>query len=117
MVEGVYKRSARLAAGTRRTAPALKRLKWDKWFKRRSAKRVALVMRIKERHEPEALWGLFLGPVQREVQLRCMTAGEIEENRARTSGGTKALSFWAPEIHNQVKRGEALLDEEEGESE
>ena len=106
LVERVYKRTARVVARTKRTAPALKRLKWATWAKRRGATRAAMVMKVWSEERPEALWELFPPKVKRDMAIRRVRDGELEEVAARTSEGTKAFRVWAPEIYNRVARGE-----------
>ena len=53
MLAQVYNRSARVTARTARTAPALKKLGWPTWKKRRGLARQEMVMKIWKEGEPE----------------------------------------------------------------
>jgi hypothetical protein len=105
MAEQVYKRSARVTARTARTAPALKKLNWPSWKKRRGAARLALVMKIWTEGAPEALKALFPEAVKRQMAIRRVQNEELEEPRARTAEGTKAFRHWAPRVYNREKNG------------
>eukprot|EP00665_Eupelagonemidae_sp_cell47_P003368 gene3368-2078_t len=118
LVRRAYNRSARMAARTRRSNPALAELGWATWELRRKAVRAAMVTKIWTEKEPECLWELFPPEVKRDMSVKSMRLGELEETRelVKNSMGQKAFRVWAPRLYNEVVSGE-LADEIEEEAE
>ena len=104
MVERAYNRTARMAARTQRSRPALEQLKWPTWEEKRESALKKFVNGVYERKQPEALFERFPKPQQGAAETRAMKRGELEEPGTRTYIGEKSFSIWAARVLNESKR-------------
>eukprot|EP00660_Eupelagonema_oceanica_P019298 gene19298-biopygen29592 len=104
-LERAYKRTARMAVGTKRSAPAFAKLGWPSWGRRRAAARAAFVAKVWEEGEPPSLKELLPPPLAEGLEGMLPSAarrGELVEPAPRTAAGEQAFSVWAPRVVNQI---------------
>ena len=104
ILDRAYNRTARMAAKSERSAPALEKLKWDQWEERKDKRQKTFVTKIYERKEPEILYKRIPGKLQGSMQTRAMARGELEEPGAKLEIGEQAFGIWAPRLLNEIKR-------------
>eukprot|EP00660_Eupelagonema_oceanica_P019370 gene19370-biopygen8999 len=106
-----YHRTARTAARTERSEPALRKLGWSTWERRRAACRAAFVAKVWHEGEPAALRELLPEPPQLPtdgMHTRAALRGEVQEPMCNIALGRKAFSNWGPTELNQVLRNEVF---------
>jgi hypothetical protein len=99
LVRRAYNRSARAAAGLRRSKPSLKRAGWVSWDRRREAAREACVAKIVGEQEPQALWELLPPKVKRDMTTKSQASGELETPAPKLPAGEKAFRIWAARVY------------------
>eukprot|EP00660_Eupelagonema_oceanica_P019559 gene19559-biopygen27315 len=112
-LEKAYNRTARMAVGAKRSTPALTKLGWRSWERRRTAVRAAFVAKVREEGEPAVLNKLFPPPLaekQEGMLSRAARRGELVEPASRTAAGEKAFSIWAPRVVNQILSDDVFED-------
>eukprot|EP00660_Eupelagonema_oceanica_P019759 gene19759-biopygen2698 len=100
-----YHRTARIAARTERSEPALQRLEWPTWERRRAAARAAFATKVWHEREPAALRDLLPEAPrlpEEGMHTRAMLRGEMQEPQPNLVLGCKAFRIWAPRVINQV---------------
>eukprot|EP00660_Eupelagonema_oceanica_P003793 gene3793-biopygen16983 len=108
-----YHRTARVAARTERSEPALHVLEWPRWERRRAASRAAFAAKVWYEREPAALRDLLPAPPQLpedRMHTRAMTRKEVEEPQPSLVLGQKAFRYWGPRVLNQVIRNTVYED-------
>ena len=100
LVRRACNRSARAAAGLRRSKPSLKRAGWVSWDRRREAAREACAAKIVGEQEPQALWGLLPPKVKRDMTTKSQASGELETPAPKLPAGEKAFRIWAARVYN-----------------
>eukprot|EP00660_Eupelagonema_oceanica_P019048 gene19048-biopygen43094 len=100
-----YHRTARIAARTERSEPALQQLKWPSWERRQTAARAAFAAKVWHEREPMALRDLLPAAPQLPedgMHTRAMLRGEMQEPQPNLVLGSKAFRNWGPRVINQV---------------
>eukprot|EP00660_Eupelagonema_oceanica_P019463 gene19463-biopygen6390 len=87
VVRRAYNRTARIAVMSERSAPALAKLRWPSWERRRAAARAAFTQKIWVEGEPPSLRELLPeeGGSSDGMQTRAMQRGEVPEQVSRTA--------------------------------
>eukprot|EP00660_Eupelagonema_oceanica_P019637 gene19637-biopygen19147 len=108
-----YHRTARIAARTERSEPALRKLGWCTWERRRAACRAAFAAKVWYEGEPAALRELLPEPPQLPtdgMHTRAALRGELQEPMCNIALGRKAFCNWGPTVLNQVLRSNVFED-------
>eukprot|EP00660_Eupelagonema_oceanica_P019663 gene19663-biopygen39957 len=112
VVRRAYNRTARIAVMSERSAPALAKLRWPTWERRRTAARAAFTQKIWVEGDPPSLRELLPEAVNPGdgMQTRAMLRGEVPEPAPRNAAGEKAFRIWGPRVINQVARDDVFED-------
>ena len=97
-----YQRTARWAAGTCRSAPALEKLRWPPWDQRRKAMQEMFAMRVWEDARPASLRELLPSTTAPLLSTRIREKGEVWGRQPHREIGKKCFSVWGPQTISTV---------------
>eukprot|EP00663_Eupelagonemidae_sp_cell21sb_P008597 gene8597-4072_t len=97
-----YNFTARIAAAQKHSRPALAKLRWPCYERRRAAQRAAEVSALWHSQEPRRLRALLPGSPDDQIVSR---RARLPPQPVRTAFGQKCLAHWGPVVLSQITDG------------